>query len=122
MQSKILYLLGFACLAYTHDVHDHEHDCDHHDDHDHDVDDTATWRVKKVAESPEFDTDYVEGNLHHKYVDVDEIEEEDGSDSDDDSEEEELIVLPKEWPKLLNFPEIRSKEQLEALTADPAFR
>ena len=31
-------------------------------------------------------------------------------------------MIPKDWPRLLNFPEMRSTAQLEALTKDPIFR
>lgn len=80
----------------------------------------------RVAESADFELDYNEDNLHHKYVDIEEYEEEEEDVAEvhdhHDGDTEEVIVLPEEWPRLLNFPEIKTQAALDALTTDPKLR
>lgn len=88
---------------HDHD-HDHDHNCCNHD-HDHDHDHNV-----RMAQSPDFELDFDVENLHHRYNDVIEHEEH------KDEEDVDFDIIFTEWPRLLQFPEIRNPAQLKAVT------
>ena len=58
---------------HNHDHHhDHEHNHEHSHEHTHDID---TDHIVRVAQPPDYELSYNENNLHHKYIDIEEFEE-----------------------------------------------
>ena len=79
--------------------------------------------------------------MHHKYIDIEEFVEdeekeldgldethwdtEEGYEDDDDEDDvegEDWFMMPTDWYKLLNLPEIRHTEQLDQLILNPIHR
>jgi len=66
----------------------------------------------REAHAADYELDYDEHNPHYRYHDVQEEEEWD----EHGDEEEDFDLIYSEWPRLLQFPEIKNWAQLHAVT------